>query len=316
MFKNVKIKTSLIISYLAVLLLPFLLLIFNVSIFSNSMENKIITSNKISLQSIKAQSDMVFKEINSFNSQITQNPYLYSLVNASSINTDTYWGMVEFQQLLTNHKTLKFPIDLYFIYVINLDIVITSDSTFDGEDFFNTLNVYGNMSYDDWKNHLISESSPYDSYSLKINDTERKMLFYKHSITSGEGSATNAVLVSAVNFNALIPSSNKIDGGAVVIAKDSVPIFSFPDISELDMDFSQITSAGSDTINITHGKQKFVVSYVSSDIDDLKYIYCSLPLFLVGNNKHNAHVRIGNCTSCNYTRLCGTFFRKKTLFAH
>ncbi len=99
------------------------------------MENKIITSNKISLQSIKAQSDMVFKEINSFNSQITQNPYLYSLVNASSINTDTYLGMVEFQQLLTNHKTLKFPIDLYFIYVINLDIVITSDSTFDGEDF-------------------------------------------------------------------------------------------------------------------------------------------------------------------------------------
>ena len=275
MFKNAKIKNSLTISYIAVLLLPFLLLIFNSGIFSKSMENKIIATNKLTLQNIKAQSDIMFKEIKSFNSQITQNPYLYSLVNAASVNADTYLGMVELQQMLINYKMLQLPIDLYFIYVVSLDIVITSDSVFSGKDFFNILELRGNLSYEDWRAQLVSAASPYDNYSMKINETERNMLFYKHPITSGEKSKINAVLVSAIDFNSIFPVSDRISGenGTVVIAKDTLPIFSFPDTDNLDIEFSEITNYSSDTVNMIRNDRKLVISYVSSDIDDLKYIY-------------------------------------------
>lgn len=269
-----KLKSSWITSYICVLIIPFLLLIINYSIFSNSLKNNIISSNNLILSSIKSQSDIIVKEMDSFNSQIIQNPYLQSITNARSINADTLLGITELQQQLMNYKTLKFPIDMYFIYICNFDMILTSDSTFNGEDFFNFLNIRDDMTYDQWKDGLYDISqTPYDVYTAKINNHEKDMIFYKRQVTHGGSENIRAILVSAVDAANYFPPISDIreEKGTVCIVQEDSPILIFPKSSDLDLSLTVKTESGVIDSNI--GDKKFMVSSVNSDIRSRRYIY-------------------------------------------
>lgn len=269
-------KSAWLLSYVMVLLIPFILFIINYNILFKSVEEKITYSNDIILQNVQQKSDLMFKEVKSFDSQLIQNPYLQSLVNSHyPISSEARLCITELQQQLLNYKKLDFPIDLFFIYINNLDIVITSDATFSSEDFFNYLNFKDNTSLDDWKAAISDSSRPYKIFNTQINNSVKTMLTTSQTIPA-DGDNKKASLVSVIDVNNLFPVFDTIsdDKGAVFILDNGRPVLSLPQNSKYSrLDFEHFADNPSGITNTYIGNQKLVVSHIDSDIRDMAYVY-------------------------------------------
>ena len=286
LFKNNSIFISWLLSHILILFVP---IFFGVAVYisaEKTVEDEINNSNQAMLEQNQQTLDEALQDITRIIQQIETNKrFKQMMIMPPDEANDSYYSDIVLQAFddFKNYRVLSGYINDYFIYMKNIDKVLTESSLLDPYIFYKSKmenGSNGRVSQDEWKKLLNGD------YSGKFitlagdrssENIEAKGLLYTISLPFNLKSDTKAMLVIILNYKKMQSVVQRIqaveNGWGMVLDEDDRILFSTKEIESLpeEIRYEKLINEKSAAYVEISGK-KMVVSYIESSESEWKYV--------------------------------------------
>ena len=252
------------ITSLIILLLPLLIGWIYFVVSSQTLKNEIGNSNKILINQTYNSIDAIIQEMTKLSVRIAADETVASIVKMkySDITSETVFSTGIVLQSLRNYAILSQHIRSIYLYLPEIDYVVTLNTASSSKAFFEVEYGEGSdISYEKWKNELLS--------------LKRQTIIAKKSPLN-----TEEMLVT------MYPAHiNILPGAVIVIGSDIADVLSMGDIYIFDVNDSLIYTNSkegfvfptekmvndSGEFDLSVGRKDYIVNYVNSTVTRMKY---------------------------------------------
>ena len=281
-YKNINIGSILVtwlLSYMSILMIP--LLINGLVYVKSSMilQEEINKANLGMLKQYQSSIDSRLREVEFIAQQISFNPNIISLKSVNE-NLDQFqeYNIYKATQDLKVYQLANGFIDDVYVFIKQSKTILTSSNHLDSELAYQYFYRYNNISYDEWIK-LLNNTHKGDLVALKVSDGANgfnQQIAYIQSLPVESPSDSFATLVIPINikrFQDAIQNINSVNQGvSMIIDKDNHVIVNTPGIKTLTgIPYKKLTGS-SGIIHQTVNGKKVVISYMSSQVFDWKYV--------------------------------------------
>ena len=268
-------------SYIMVLTIP--LIVAGVIYFKAEkvLQAQTSNANMAILSQMRQTIDSHINEVKKLSNQISTNQNIRNLTySTKQVTPEDRIKILEVVQNFTSYKYITPFIDDFYVYLKNMDYVITSSGSASSEFFYQTYNP-GASGYIDWKENIVTKTHNgqyYFTQSVLTAQEPTETLVFLHSFQffSGDNPVGNiGVMIQTRKFEELLSGVKGITGGAAYIidSKNHIMASNTPagmSIANLPK-YTDMTEENG-IFNTSVDKEKFVISYISSEENDWKYV--------------------------------------------
>lgn len=245
------------------------------------LETQTSNANMAMLSQMRQTIDAHIDEVQKLSDQISTNQKIRSLTYSSKpITSEDRAKIYDVVQSFASYKYITPFIDDFYVYLKNIDYVITSSSSANSEFFYQTYNPSSD-NYVDWKNNIISKNHNgqyYIAQSVLTSQQAAETLIFLNSFqfVSGDSPIGNiGVMIQTKKFEDLLSSIKGISGGSAYIIDSSNHVMASntsTNIKESDLPRYEDMTLENDIFETKIGSEKYVISYIASQENDWKYI--------------------------------------------
>lgn len=281
-FKKQSIIFTWLSSYVLILVIPVLI---SGAVYIKTLEvleEEISNSNYLHLKRVQNQMDSIFYDVERFSNEIALNTRTYDLLKLTG-NADQIPGFTLYQAVadLNSFRIPQNSIDDFYIYYKNIDLVLSGYTARNSMFFYDTYIRDTGVPYETWKNLISGQYK--NNYTTAVNTINRgknsKSIIFVKTIplnVIGNNSANIIISLDRSSFMSSIQDIGDIEAinkGTVFVVNDinNLILASNPQADMDKIDFKVLNNSGG-TLHMSLGDQKSVVSYVSSQLNNWKYI--------------------------------------------
>lgn len=280
--KNINIGSILItwlVSYMSVLMIP--LIINGIVYFKSStiLEGEANRVNMGMLKQLQSTIDGRLTEVELLAQQISLNLNMNSLktTNADIENFQQY-NIYKTIQNLKIYQSSNLFIDNFYIYLKQPKTLLTYSTHTDAQLAYEYSFNYVNMSYDEWIKFL-NYTHKRDIVTLRLSDATKgyeEQVAYVQSLPVENPNSSFATLVIPISVKKLQAAIGEVQsvnqGTAVIIDNNNNILAATQDIDGLEgIAYNKLTEKSGIVYDTVNG-EKVVISYISSDVNSLKYV--------------------------------------------
>lgn len=258
-----------LISYMIVFLIPIFISMFVYGYMQNSLREQIKGTNQLVLNQLIREFDNTLMDMVRIGDQLEFNKtvrrYVFSGIDKENLKLLSLNGISSELKVYNTNTDAR----CLYLYCSDIDMVVTSNGVYPSEYFHKTY-VGSDLSYDAWKEKLSKKHYPeLDVLQFKFNgeDAADSIAYIKNlpADASDGNYVTMCVMYDMTDFRNKVKNSKLIDNGIMyAIDKNNTRI--------------QIASSTADEAELeklqlqTESNDKFVVSYTTSSVMNLKYV--------------------------------------------
>ena len=282
-------------SYILILIIPLIFAIANQYSTRKLFLEEVKSSNQFILERMQGELDYVWKNINQVGVQVALNPIVTSILAKKNqgfhFNPYSLHQLAEELQVYTNANG---AIEQIYIYFKHHDLVVSNHAILDSDVFFNTY--YSQLDYDQWNQALFSQSK--SNYILFLSKDSKypvlSYIFHLPLIQKGESDANIFITLSSSFFDELALSMDFLEGRSLYIfTSQGEVLFSTSDTIPIEGLIDQKWES-TDTYSYKVGKEEWMISKISSKIQDWHYVLATPTGVYLGQlNKMNQLFAIG-----------------------
>lgn len=215
---------TILLSYIAILLLPVLIGTYLYHRVENIMVNNANRTNLGLLEQVKQVTENRMNEVDSMTVQIALNPKLqWAMSNIDDDYVKSEFNMVDIMKDLKNVRNVNSFIGGFYVYFKNTGQILTTVGKTTASSFFKDILVYNNKS-DDWPMKELLTGYKLKSYvpvnEIKEGGTTSNVITYVQSLPLGEKDNVKGylvVLIQEQELERLITQIQKVNNGAIYI---------------------------------------------------------------------------------------------------
>jgi len=270
------------ISYIIVLIVP--MIIGSIIYFKSEkvLAEQISNSNDAVLTQMKHTVDSRLDEINRLSNQISVNKNVNKLMYMNGpINLEERLKISDIVSDFSSFKNITPFIDEFYLYLSNLDYIVTYSSSSESSFYYKVFNANKDMSYDEWMEKYMRtfhQGQFSFSKSMLIKNTPTDTLTYMQSLPGAKNGmpiGNIGIVIQTDKFKELMSSVKGIHNGAAYIldannniitsyGAEQIKGFRLPDYYELKGEYG--------VINEYSGEKDYVISFINSNNFEWKYI--------------------------------------------
>lgn len=279
LFSGKSIRYRWLTTYVTLLFLPLVICITVFFMVDNVLKDEINRSNNFFLNQVKQYMDNLTGEVEGLSADLAFNVNVQQILNINSGLTDeNRYKIYECYKAVKAYSMNNMPVDHFFIYFKDLDIIIGNSKAMDSKGFIEASRFGEVMGYNKWQK--IMDGYHTGNY-LPISEDEKsgpvKGLIYALSIPldlSKSMSANIIVSIDEVLLLNMMSDMEKLNGGKLVVLneKNEVVIGSMNTVLPENLKYEDM-SGTSGIINETINGKKTVISYINSGSKTWKYVY-------------------------------------------
>lgn len=182
-----KVYIRLIITYLAIFLLPLIINIVTLENISVSTRENICASVYSNMSHTMDMLDNNFREINTITARLTANSNIrYIATQMDEEDKKIEISKIQYAQEYMAAMQIQTFVEEYYVYFQDADMVITPDSVYLYKDTLRSFFRYGDMSWEDWqlmlKGHYSEQFFP-ERMTMQNGKQEERLLFVQSLVT-------------------------------------------------------------------------------------------------------------------------------------
>lgn len=258
-----------LISYMIVFLIPIFISMFVYGYMQNSLREQIKGTNQLVLNQLIREFDNTLMDMVRIGDQLEFNKtvrrYVFSGIDKENLKLLSLNGISSELKVYNTNTDAR----CLYLYCSDIDMVVTSNGVYPSEYFHKTY-VGSDLSYDAWKEKLSKKHYPeLDVLQFKFNgeDAADSIAYIKNlpADASDGNYVTMCVMYDMTDFRNKVKNSKLIDNGIMyAIDKNNTRIqIASSTADETELEKLQMQTASND---------KFVVSYTTSSVMNLKYV--------------------------------------------
>ncbi len=246
------------------------------------VKEEIKQSNLFMLNEAKDAIDHKLKTIQSLSYQVATNPKLNQLLKVNHTTGKFYLEAKDIIHQLSSYTTNLNFIDGYYVYLKNSDYIITCDSLYSTQLFYDQVLKYDKNKYPIWHNLLSNHS--FQGVFLSLDDftlEKNKSMTYVQSIPLSYNQQFMGAICIQFNKSNLIETFSNIDlreGGFIYIENElGEQVISIAQNDDVfNTDFKPYLTTYEDYYSIDINNQKMIITSVTSEFNGWNY-YIVLP---------------------------------------
>ncbi len=292
-------------SYILILLVPLIIIAFCYFEAVNVIESEISKAHSASLQQIQQSIDNRLKSVEELIYQVGRNEknksIMYLKGDVNPINT---FNLINLINDLATYKSANEFIDDFFVYYSNNDFIVSGLGKYNTQEYYKFNYEYKGISYADWLN-IIKEKhvKEYKPYVRRTNTGEiHNCIMYLQTLpleNIDSLKATAAILIDEDTINKKLKDLKWISAGDVLIIDNNNRIISSTSNKQLPKEVSYDKLSKYDgNFNATIGGESFVISYVSSEVNNWKYISIVPTKIFLQKAKYIRNITYGSICIC------------------
>ncbi|MDR1541886.1 MAG: helix-turn-helix domain-containing protein [Clostridiales bacterium] len=215
---------------------------------------------------------------------------LYTMAKSAAMNQDIQnflavrANMTESQRFmafnvikaLRSHRNGNNFIEDMFVYFVNSDVVINTNSMTQPSQFYNYIFSYAGMDYETWRGEaLINQSGSYlPLQDVRITGRSERLMTLMQRIPITESYSPSAVifmLISEEKLRGMVEGVPE-DGAIFIVDEKEGLVFSFGNFMLMESVLSQVEQSSSSVISLSGSSGRFLVSSADSAHNSWRYI--------------------------------------------
>lgn len=279
LFNDKSIKYRWSITYVTLLFLPLIICISVFFMVDNVLKDEINRSNDFFLNQLKQYMDNLTGEVEGLSADLAFNVNVQQILNIDDeLNDEIRYKIYECYKAVKTYSMTNMPVDHFFIYFKDLDIIIGNSKAMDSKGFIEASRFGEIMGYNKWQKIMNGyHTGNYLTISEDEKNSSIKGLIYALSIPldlSKSMSANIIVSIDEVLLLNMISDMEKLNGGKLVVLNDKneVVVGSSNTVLPTNLKYEDMVGK-SGIINETINGKKTVVSYINSGSKGWKYVY-------------------------------------------
>lgn len=237
------------------------------------IETEINNSNMLYLKNIRDNIDGIIADSNKFSIELAFNPKIQNAYNLNELNNNSQYLLYDAAIGLQNYSLFPNALQGYYIFLANIDKVISPGITNNKEDYYNGYIKTKTYSYEQWITDM-GEIHPGDYLVLPyhaVDTDDKSMLALVHTLPITARNTFSANLVIMLNFNNLLTYGPEDRAMLILDNKNEILINKNSSVSYSEIDYSKMSSEYGVHNQKLNG-EKFVISYITSKQNNWKYI--------------------------------------------
>lgn len=263
-----------LLSYLLILLIPLSVTCVAYISAYEVIQSQIIRTNNILLDEMKQNTDGILEEIYRLCSGISYDPTVNEVARLNgSLKDAEYYNLWEARESIKQYNLFNTSIDHYFVYLKNIDMVLSPDSCIDSKSYYAMYYSKSEMTYEEWLK-ILNEPSKGDYHFWQDDVSAAPFVVYQRTVPISNADTGGGNLFVFVDKAKLLQESrslNSVNQGYNFILGEEQVISSSSDFTVDDTLRAQLNQSSA-LIHAVVGGQSVVVSYTSSQINKWKYV--------------------------------------------
>lgn len=246
---------------------------------ASSIVDEEVKNSKIQmLRQESHELDARLKEVQQTALQISMNYTVQNFLNVSGyLSENEIYKAHNVTRDLLPYKNNNYFIYDFYIYYKNSNRIITSDSVYVPEFYYENYYGYNDMTYEAWYENMLNGVyyNKYLASSEMVNEQlPKRMITYLQTIPITEGKNPSALLVMLIDEDQIKKGLNDISAGGIsyivnnkneiIVTTDSIKNISLPDVWNTNSDEGLLEQK-------INGKD-MVIAYATSKVTNWKYV--------------------------------------------
>jgi AraC-like DNA-binding protein len=264
--------------YILLLLVPVSISGFVYLMTTNVLEKEITNSNSFLLKKVQQQMDSLLEQAARLSNEIAVNPRVNELLKMERPAQLNPYNLYQLVRNLQTYKMLNNSIDDFYIYLKNIDRIISAEGSFDSQSYYTMYFAGTGMTYSQWL-RLVSaryrDAALPIRYENSLGEVANTIAFFRTIPLFSRGPAS-ANIVITLDESRLINDVTDIgllnQGSVLILDRNNRVLASsnhLQDYSELP--YSKLGD-GNGFIHQRFGGKDSVVSYITSQKSEWRYL--------------------------------------------
>ena len=262
-----------ILSYFLIILVTVILTGFVYIIAKNTIESEINNSNGLVLENIRDNIDGTLGEVNRFSMEISTDQNIRDAYNLTQVDNTNYYTIYKAANSLSNYKIFSNLLQTYYIFLNNLQLVVSSGTVNTGELYYINYINSNELTYDQWINTMngVHMGDYVAMPHHEAGSAERNYLTLIRSFPLTSRYNVSANIVITLNFDNLLNFGEGESSLLILDDKNNIMAQSDTKIKNTDISYKDMTK-NQGVIAKYIGDKKVVISYITSKQNSWKYI--------------------------------------------
>lgn len=223
-FSRKSVFKTLLLSYLAVLVIPVLIGAALYQQIEAIMIENAQNSNAALIEQVKQVVDSRLEEVDQLSQHITSHPKLNNLLAMGPAQTgNERYPLVNFIKDMERYRNINSFINDFYVYLRKSDTILTPVMKTDTSTFYQHIYGYEEFSFDQWKSEVLQDThnrSFLPSMNVRGDNYRESMVTYMQSLPLGEKDnplGTLVILINKQQIDELLAQVNKANHGIIYI---------------------------------------------------------------------------------------------------
>ncbi len=268
-----------ILSYALILLVPVVITTISYFITANVLEKEISKSNTVLLKKVQQQMDSLLEEAGRLGNEIAIDARVNDFLKRKKASELGAYDIYQLVRNLRAYKIINSSIDDFYIYFKHLDLVISSEGSYDSKSYYMLYLNNTGLSYPQWLK-MVSDYYRDAAFPVRYEDSTGeiyKTIAFTRSLPlyySNESSANVVIILNESRFMNDVWDIGALNQGlALIVDKNNNVLASSNHGTRFaGIDFKKISENDEGLFHQRLSGKNSVVSYITSKKSEWRYL--------------------------------------------